>query len=506
MLKVALKGYTYQKELYEISKTPLLLEKTGLKELLASDQGRPTDFGMHQMNVFLLADSIKSLENAVSRAVAALGSLGAMPMREDIKFEECYWAQLPANFEFMKRLRPINTARLGGFANLTNFPAGNKEGNHWGAAVTTFLTASRTPYYFNFHNGVNGHTTLIGPEGAGKTVLLNFLLAQACKFDNKLFFFDMNRSSEIFLRSLSASYTNPWPGADERPYAQVSLNPFRLDDTLANRAFLRNWMASLAASEQPELLAACDKAIAQIMLHPKQERRLGLAVEIMRESNRGFIEFFSPWVGTGEFAAVFDHPEDSLVMMDKIMGFEMAAAAQHPKAMVPVMFYLLHRIGLALDGKPTIIVLGEAWKFLDNPFFISRMREWLRLLTAKNAIAIFATEHVEETSGSGLNTMLAENIATQLYLPDESADSSYEESFGLNEKEISYLTVMNTEDRHFLVKRGANSIVVELNLSGMMDIHTVLSSTPQSLQAMERAIAEQGITSSRWMPKFLGKA
>jgi type IV secretion system protein VirB4 len=98
-----------------------------------------------------------------------------------------------------------------------------------------------------------------------------------------------------------------------------------------------------------------------------------------------------------------------------------------------------------------------------------------------------------------------ECIATQIYLPDEAADEDYATAFGLTEKEITYLTVMNTEDRHFLLKRSVNSIVAELNLSGMTDIISVLSSTPTSLLSMERAIEDQGLQASRWMPKFLEK-
>ena len=37
-----------------------------------------------------------------------------------------------------------------------------------------------------------GHTTIIGPTGAGKSTLMNFLCAQAQKFNCRMFFFDKN--------------------------------------------------------------------------------------------------------------------------------------------------------------------------------------------------------------------------------------------------------------------------------------------------------------------------
>ena len=501
----ALKKYNYQKELFQISRTEALLEKTGLQDIIASDTGNKTDYCLHQMNVFMLADSLRSLESGIGKAVAGLASLGMTPLREDIKFEECYWAQLPGNFEFIRRTRPLNTRRVGGFANLSNFPAGKKEGNHWGPAVTTFHTAARTPYFFNFHEGDNGHTTIIGPEGAGKTVLMNFLLAQSFKYEGRIFFFDGDRNSEIFLRSLGGSYYSLWPSAETKPYAKITLNPFQLDDNPGNREFLRNWLLSLTGKQDSKLLEVCDRAIDSVMQRPKPERQLRLCVEAVNAQDPAAAALFEIWLDKGEFAGLFDHKEDSLQLSDRVCGFDMAGIIQRQPTMVPVVSYLLHRIMLTLDGSPTIVAMTEAWALLDNPLFSSRLKEWLDMLRANNALAILATEHVEEARGSSINASLFDNIATQIYLPDEAADNTYAEAFGLSEKEISYLTVMNTEDRHFLLKKGSSSIVAELNLNGMSDIIAVLSSTEPHLELMEKVIAEHGVQSSHWMPKFLEK-
>lgn len=501
----ALNGYEYQKELFEISKSDRLQERTGLKDILASNRGKSTDFGQHQINIFLLADSIKAMEAGVAKAVSACAALGMIPLREDVMFEDCYWSLLPANFEFIRRLQPLDTARLAGLANLNNFPAGKKEGNHWGPAVTTFYTAAHTPYFFNFHDGENGHTIIVGSPSSGKAVLMHFLLSQACKYDGKIFYFDYQRSAEIFLRSIGGNYYNIWPGADPRAYMQVSLNPFHLEDTPGNREFLRNWMMSLTESQSPELLSACDRAIAQLMLRPQSERRLGLCVEMLRGENAAFADLFMRWVEGGEWGVLFDHTEDSLHLTDKICGFEMKDVMEHAPTMIPVVSYLLHRMMLALDGAPTIIAMAEAWAILDKPLFASRLKEWLEMLRVNNAIAVLATEHVEQAKTSSLNSLLMGDIATQIYLPDESADAAYAKAFGLTDKEISYLSAMNIDHRHFLLKRKRGTIVAELNISGMSDIIGVLSSTPASLQSMERAIEAEGLQHTHWMPKFLEK-
>ena len=50
----------------------------------------------------------------------------------------------------------------------------------------------------------------------------------------------------------------------------------------------------------------------------------------------------------------------------------------HHKALVPpVLTYLFHRLEARFDGRPTLLILDEAWTFLDDPLFAARIREWL---------------------------------------------------------------------------------------------------------------------------------
>ncbi len=502
--KTALQGYESQKELLSTGKAQVLYEKTGLKGLFDSNKGGKTDYGQHQINIFLLADSVKALENGVASTAKSLGNFGMVPMREDIKAEECYWAQLPGNFEFIKRMRPVNTARIGGFANLSNLPAGSKRDNHWGPAVTTLHTVARTPYFFNFHQGNNGHTAVISQTGAGGIVMLNFLLSEARKFHNKLFFFDMNRSSEIFLRSLGGEYYNPYPGADPRAYAQVTLNPFDLEDNERNRDFLNVWLGILAGSSAaPEFSGVYGQAIAATLALPKEQRHLRTCVDFMRQSNAAAADIFLPWT-EGQLSGLFAHGRpDSFVLENTICGFEMGDIVTNKAAIIPVLSYILQRIEAVLDGSPAIIAMAEAWKLMDNDFFAPRIPVLLDYWQSQNAMAIFSTDQAWSVFHSSINPMLMEKLATQIYLPDNNADEAYNGAFDLSEHEIYYLSVMNTEDRHFLIKRNRETTVAELNLTGMQDIIAVLSATPTNLHIMEEAIEKNGTFHAKWMPVFL---
>ena len=67
-------------------------------------------------------------------------------------------------------------------------------------------TNARSPYFFNFHKGDLGHTLIIGPSGGGKTVLLNFLMAQAEKTGARQIFIDKDRGAQIFVQASGGTY------------------------------------------------------------------------------------------------------------------------------------------------------------------------------------------------------------------------------------------------------------------------------------------------------------
>jgi hypothetical protein len=57
-----------------------------------------------------------------------------------------------------------------------------------------------------------------------------------------------------------------------------------------------------------------------------------------------------------------------------------------PRVIVPVVTYLFHRIDQRLDGRPTLIILDEAWVMLSDSSFGAKIEEWLRTLRKKNVM------------------------------------------------------------------------------------------------------------------------
>jgi type IV secretion system protein VirB4 len=458
--------------------------------------------GGHHLTIMCREDSLDALEGALSMAVAELVNVGINPVREKLVLEQCYWAQLPANFEFIGRKSRINTLNLASFAAQHNYPVGKVEGNHWGNAVTVFDTTSGTPYFFNFHLRDVGHTTIIGPTGAGKTVLMNFLCAQARKFNCRLFMFDKDRGAEIFVRALDGKYTHIDPGRT------CYFNPLQLDDTLENRSFVAEWLASLVAVNDEEPSAE-DMEVIQRSIDGnyklRQEHRVlrNIAPFFGLEGPGTIASRLRQWHSGGRYAPIFDNVHDVVdFKTDTVFGFEMGDVLAQKGCLVPVLLYLFHRIQMSLDGTPTMIVLDEAWALVDNRIFAVKIKDWLKTLRKLNGFVVFATQSVEDAVNSSISDTLIQQTATQIFLPNPKATEPYRKAFMLSEREFNLLKNTDPGTRYFLVKQGKDVVVARIDLSGMDEMIFVLSGRAETVALLDEIRASVGDDVNVWLPIF----
>ena len=459
-------------------------------------------FGGHHLTIMCLSNNVRMLENNLSTAVVELANGGIQAIREKVNMEPTFWAQLPGNFDYAVRRATINTLNLSAFAAMHNYPTGKQYDNHWGEAVTVFDTTSGTPFYFNFHVRDIGHTTIIGPTGAGKTVLMNFLCAQAQKYNCRLFFFDKDRGAEIFIRALKGVYTVIDPSA------KCSFNPLQLDDTSENRTFLMEWLRLLVTVNN-EPMTADDIAILSQAINgnyklDKKDRKLSNIAPFFGLATPGSLAGrLSMWYGNGSHASIFDNGEDGIdFSLSNTFGFEMAELLKNTVALAPTLSYVFHRINISLDGTATMLVLDEAWALIDNPVFAPKIKDWLKVLRKLNAFVVFATQSVEDASKSSISDTLIQQTATQIFLPNLKATEVYRSSFMLSEREYMLIKTTDPGSRFFLVKQGTDAVVARVNLRGMDDIINVLSGRAETVRLLDRIRAKVGEDPDDWLPIF----
>src|SRR5690606_26244161 len=332
-------------------------------------------FGDHHLTVLVRERDLERLDDATAACAAALADTGAIAVREDTNLEPAFWGQFPGNEQYLVRRAMISSANMASFGSLHGFALGKAEGNHWGDAVTLLETTSATPFFFNFHHGDLGNFSVIGPSGSGKTVVMNFLAAQAQKFKPRTILFDKDRGAELFVRGIGGRYDRISAGEP------TGFNPLALPDTAVNRAFLRDWLGVLLNAEGPEELATVSQAVDAAYANDGSLRRLRHFKELLSGARRpeagDLADRLSAWIGQGEHGWLFDNAEDRLDLSNRVLGFDMTALLENPKLRTPVMMYLFHRIDERLDGQPTMILIDEGWKALDDAVFAARIRDWL---------------------------------------------------------------------------------------------------------------------------------
>ncbi len=464
-------------------------------------------FGEHHLTVMVKAQTQGQLAEAAADVQSAFTELGVIAVREDLNMEPAFWAQFPGNFKDIGRRALISSSNFASLASFHNFPTGLGGTPHWGQAITVLETTSAGPYHFNFHHGDLGNFTVIGPSGSGKTVVLGFLLAQAQRLSPRTVYFDKDRGAEIFLRAIGGRYDVLRPGAP------TGLNPLLLADEPGNRRFLADWVAKLmtaggGAGLDVDDIAAIADAVDANFAQPPAYRRLRHFAELFRGQRRpsstDLAARLTPWHSGGDYAWLFDNADDELDLETRTIGFDLTQILDDPAARTPAMMYLFHRVEERLDGAPTIIVIDEGWKALDDDIFVQRIKDWEKTLRKRNGIVGFCTQSAQDALTSRISSAIIEQAATQIFMINPKAQSAdYCGGFGLTEHEFDLIRTLPDSTHCFLIKHGSDSVVARLNLSGVPDLLTVLSGRESSVRRLDDLRARYGDAPADWLPHLL---
>ncbi|MEC7817181.1 MAG: VirB4 family type IV secretion/conjugal transfer ATPase [Pseudomonadota bacterium] len=460
-------------------------------------------FGDHHLTVLVRERDLARLDDAAAACAAAISDTGAIAVREDTNLEPSFWGQFPGNEGYLVRRALISSANMASFGSLHGFALGKPDGNHWGEAVTLLQTTSSTPFFFNFHHGDLGNFSVIGPSGSGKTVVMNFLAAQAQKFKPRTVLFDKDRGAELFIRGIGGRYDSIRSGEP------TGFNPLALPDTPGNRGFLRDWLSVMLKAEGPEEDAIIATAVDAAYHNDGSLRRLRHFKELLSGARRpqpgDLADRLAAWIGDGEHGWLFDNAEDRLDLSARVLGFDMTALLENPKLRTPTMMYLFHRIEERLDGDPTMILIDEGWKALDDEIFAARIRDWLKTLRKRNALVGFATQSARDALESRISTALVEQTATMIFMPNSRArPEDYCDGFGLTQHELALIRTLPAHSRCFLIRQPDASVVVRLDLSGAPEVLTVLSGRESAVRRLDLLRSAVGDAPADWFPTLTG--
>jgi type IV secretion system protein VirB4 len=315
--------------------------------------------------------------------------------------------------------------------------------------------------------------------------------------------FDKDRGAEIFIRAIGGRY-------ETLRYGDASgLNPLALPDSPANRAFVTEWLARLVTIDGEKLSVDEQSQIADAVAanydqapHYRRLRHVAeLFAGVRRPTSGDLASRLEPWINEGARAWLFDNETDRLDLTTATLGVDMTAILDDPILRTPAMMYLFHCVEQRLDGTPTILVVDEGWKALDDPVFVARIRDWEKTIRKRNGIVGFATQSASDALSSQIASAIIEQAATQIFMPNPKAqEDEYCGGFGLTNHELDLVRALPDTSRCFVIKHGTDSVVARLNLDGMDDILTVLSGREASVRRLDALRAQHGDDPAIWLP------
>ena len=464
-----------------------------LQELGADDVA----FG-HITTAIIVADSDARRANDKLLAVERIvNGRGFATIRETLNAVEAWLGSLPGNPYANVRQPIVHTLNLAHMMPVSAVWAGPDMNRHLNAPPLMMTeTRGSTPFRLDLHVGDVGHTLVVGPTGSGKSVLLALLALQFRRFIGaQVIVFDRGRSARAAALAMGGELVQL--GLE----GTLSLQPLARIDEPGEIAFALEWVTGLLANEAvrvtPDVKDAVWTALKNLASAPKAERTLtGLAVLI--QSNE-LSQALAPYTLEGAYGRLLDGAEERLALTD-VLHFEMEPLMQVKALIPPALTYLFHRLearfGSPLsDGKgsrPTLMILDEAWTFLDDPLFAARIREWLKTLRKKNVAVVFATQSLADIERSSIAPALIESCPTRMFLPNDRAlepqARAVYQRFGLNDRQIEILGT-TAPKRDYYAQTARGNRLFELGL-GPVALAWCGASSPEDQRLVDRCLAD----------------
>lgn len=391
-------------------------------------------------------------------------------MVETVNSVDAWLGSLPGHAYANVRQPPISTLNLAHMVPSSAVWAGPERDDHFGAPPLLHgRTEGSTPFRLSLHVGDVGHTLVIGPTGAGKSVLLALMALQFRRYPrSQVFAFDFGGSIRVATLAMGGDWHDLGGRLTESTESSVSLQPLARIEQTQDRAWAADWIVAILQREgvtiTPEAKEHIWTALSSLASAPVEERTItGLSVLLQSNDLKLAIQ---PYCVGGPYGRLLDAEAENLGDAS-VVAFETEGLLESGAAPA-ALAYLFHRIADRLDGRPTMIVIDEGWLALGDPAFAKQLGEWLVTLRKKNASVVFATQSLAQLEKSSIAPAIIESCPTRLLLPNDRAVepqiTAIYRRFGLNDRQIEILArAIPKRDYYCQSRRGDR--LFELGLS-----------------------------------------
>lgn len=387
---------------------------------------------------------------------------------ESVNAIEAWLGSIPGQTYANVRQPPISTLNLAHMIPLSAVWAGPAKDEHFDAPPLFYArTEGSTPFRFSLHVGDVGHTMIVGPTGAGKSVLLAMMALQFRRYlRSQVFAFDFGGS----IRAATLAMNGDWQDLggslsdDTSLLNTVSLQPLAGIQDTPERAWAADWLVDILIREgvtiTPDIKEYLWTALTSLASAPVMERTItGLTVLLQSSTLK---QALRPYCIGGPYGRLLDSEMEWLGDA-QVQAFETEGLIGTGAAPA-VLSYLFHRIESRFDGRPSLLIIDEGWRALDDGGFAQKIKEWLKTLRKKNVSVVFSSQSLADIEASPIAPVIVESCPTRIFLANERAIepqiTSVYKRFGLNARQIEIIARATPKRDYYCQSRRGNRLFV----------------------------------------------
>jgi type IV secretion system protein VirB4 len=421
-------------------------------------------FCQYTSTILCLEEDAATLHDSVRTVSKTIQNLGFSCRSETINAVEAWRGSIPGDGYSNVRRPLLHTLNLADMLPVTSVWAGLRENPsplmpRHSPPLLYAATSGATPFRFNLHVSDTGHTLVLGPTGAGKSTALGLIASQWFRYSNaKVFAFDRGYSCWLLTVAASGAFYDL-----AGPRMNLAFCPLAALDDETDVTWAVGWIEALCELNglkfTPRYRNAVSEAVERLQLSPTRTLT-ELSANVQDTDIRDALEHFTV---SGPLGSLLDAERD-LLDNGRFLTFEMENLLQlDDKAVIPVLLYLFRRIEQSLDGSPTLVLLDEAWSYLQHTTFRNRLKDWLKTMRRKNAVVVMATQQVSDIANSEIADVVLENCPTKILLPNAEARNPGSREFygrlGLNERELELLQVSVPKQHYYVISKLGRRLV-----------------------------------------------
>ncbi|WP_231228403.1 VirB4 family type IV secretion/conjugal transfer ATPase [Helicobacter pylori] len=483
------------------------------------------------LNLVLRAKSKAKLDKSLKEILSLLNNAGLGSVTETIGLKPSYFSFFPNNANINPRMRNQTSQVI---ASLILFEKNNTgfRANSWGdMPLSVFKNLDHSPYLFNFHNQevkhkgvlahnvarVVGHTMIIGATGAGKTTLISYLMMSTLKYPN-IDILALDRLNGLY------SFTKYFDGIYNEGES-FHINPFSLEDSASNRAFLLHFYAQMAKvdsydkhndkiEDRTALLNAIDTMYRNYNDEVKQAKfsnqELPLPFDLKEfvnsivKTNTNILDSsFEHYLKS----SLFSSRMDSLDFKTRISTINTDSILHNDDDAGLLAYYVFHKmIDRALKiNRGFLCFVDEFKSYAQNEMMNKEINKIITQARKANGVIVLALQDINQLSEVKNAQSFIKNMGQLILYPQRNIDTKdLNDKFGirLSDTEKHFLENTAVNEYKVLLKNmnDGSSNIIDVSLSSLGNYLQIFSSNSSMVEHIENLIKHYPTT---WKEVFV---